>query len=125
MLLVSALKLVSPKPLEPAFGQRGVARRRLQISVPKVVRQAPGVMPIIRELISRRVPQHVRMHRERQLRRSASSLHHSQEPSRCRWRACKFADNSDPLRGIFASNSGSDAISMMFTAAQVAPINLA
>jgi hypothetical protein len=33
--------------------------------------------------------------------------------------------NTDPLRGDIASNSGSDAISMMFTAAQVAPINLA
>ena len=38
---------------------------------------------------------------------------------------CKIARNTDPLRGDFASNSGSDAISVIFTAAQVAPINLA
>ena len=27
---------------------------------------------------------------------------------------CKIADNSDPLRGLFASNSGSDSILMKF-----------
>jgi len=39
--------------------------RALQIPMPKVMRQAPSIVPIIGELVAGRMPEHVRVHRER------------------------------------------------------------
>jgi hypothetical protein len=78
LLRTPRARLILPELREPPFGQRSVARSRLQIAMPKVVRQRSRIMSIIS----------VRMHRERQLRSSTSSLHHPQEPSR-RHLACQ------------------------------------
>jgi hypothetical protein len=59
-----ASRLIRPELCEPIRRQRRVSCRALQIPMPKVVRQAPRIMPIIRQLISRRMPEHVRMYRE-------------------------------------------------------------
>ena len=63
--LVSALHLVLPEPRERPFGQRGIPRSRLQIAMPEIVRQRSRVVAIVGELVSGRMPQYVRMHRER------------------------------------------------------------
>ena len=53
----------------------------------KVMSQAPSILPIIRKLIPCGMPQHVWVNWKLQLRRSARSLDHSQEPSCCYWSA--------------------------------------
>ena len=77
------LSLILPKPREPIRRQRRIPRRRLQIPMPKIMRQRAGVMPVIGQLVSGRMPQHVRMHWEGQLGRLARTLNHPQEPRRC------------------------------------------
>jgi hypothetical protein len=47
----------------------------------KVMRQRPRVVAIIRKLVARRVPKHVRMNLERKVRGVAGSLDHPKEPS--------------------------------------------
>jgi hypothetical protein len=49
----------------------------------EVVREAAGVVAIIREFVARAMSQHVRMDRKRQLRRSTGSLDHPKKPSGC------------------------------------------
>ena len=52
----------------------------------KVVSKASGIMPVVRELVARRMPKHMRMDRKGHLRSYACSLDHPQEPSRGDWR---------------------------------------
>jgi hypothetical protein len=54
--------------------------------MPQVMGQAPRIMPIVSQLITSAVPQHMRMHWERHLRGSAGPLDHPQEPSGGDWR---------------------------------------
>jgi hypothetical protein len=44
--------LILPKPRKPIRRQSGVSRGALEISVAKVMRQAPGIMPIVGELVA-------------------------------------------------------------------------
>jgi hypothetical protein len=43
----------------------------------QVVRKRSGILPIIRELVPRRMPEHMRVYREWKLRGLAGSLDHS------------------------------------------------
>jgi hypothetical protein len=49
----------------------------------EIVRERTRVVPVIRKLVSRRMPQHVRMHREGKLSGFAGALDHSQEQRSC------------------------------------------
>src|SRR5215472_12112878 len=59
-----ALGSVRPKALEAICRELGIADRMLDVSVPEVVLQGAGVLPIVRELEAAGVPEHVRVHRE-------------------------------------------------------------
>jgi hypothetical protein len=69
-------------PLEPIRRQRHVDRRGLDVAVTQVTLQRPGVLALIRELEAAGVPQHVRMHRERQLGKLTRLGNHVAKPPR-------------------------------------------
>jgi hypothetical protein len=52
----------------------------------EVVRKRSRVVAIIRQFVAGAMPQHVRVHRERQLGGFANPLDHPQEPRRGHWR---------------------------------------
>ena len=54
----------------------------------EVVRQRSGIVAIVRQLIPARVPQHVRVHAERQPCSFAAPRNHPQEPRGRHWCAC-------------------------------------
>ncbi len=58
------MQLIPPKLLEPPWCQLGVANGVLDIPMPHVVLDGPGVMPLARQVEPGRVAQHVRMDRE-------------------------------------------------------------
>jgi len=80
-------RLVGPEIPKSIRRQRRVPGRRLQVPMPEVMRQRPGVLAIVRQLVAGRMPQHVWMHSESESRRAAGALDHPQEPSRCYWRS--------------------------------------
>lgn len=47
------------------------------------MRQRPGILPVVRQFVSDRMPQHVRMHRKGQLGHYPRPPRHPQEPSHC------------------------------------------
>jgi hypothetical protein len=60
--------LILPKRIEPLRRKFVVAHRVLDILVPEVVLHRARVLSVVRQFISARVPQHMRMHRKRKLR---------------------------------------------------------
>ena len=80
--------LVLPEFRKPIRRKRSVSRCRLQISMTEIMRKRPSIVSLISELVSRRMPQHMRMNWKRKLSSPASPLDHSQEPHRRYWRAC-------------------------------------
>jgi hypothetical protein len=72
-------------------------RRALKVPMSKIMRQAPSILPIVSELVSRRMPQHMRVNRKWQVRSPACSLNHPQEPSGCYWRACFAHEHIRPV----------------------------
>jgi hypothetical protein len=63
--------LLLPEAFEPMARELGVARRVLDVAVPKPLLQRPGVMAVVGELVAARVPQHVRVDGEGELGRGA------------------------------------------------------
>ena len=63
-LLGASTTLIPPKVLEPVGRHFGVSDRVLDVLVPKVVLQGPGVMAIVRELEPTGMAKHVRVDRE-------------------------------------------------------------
>lgn len=55
---------ILPKIPEPIRRQLGVPHRVLDVLVPQVVLDRPGVVPVVRQLEPTPMPQHVRMYRE-------------------------------------------------------------
>ena len=55
--------------------------------MPEIMRKRAGVLALVGELITRRMPKHMRMNLERKLRSLPRSLDHSQEPSWRYWSA--------------------------------------
>jgi len=68
-------ELVFPEVRKSPLSQRRISGSWLQIPMPKVVRQRPGVMSIVGELVTTGTAQHVRVNRN-----SASQLAQSAEP---------------------------------------------
>ena len=64
----------SPKVLEPIGRHFGVSDRVLDVLVPEVVLQGPGVMAIVRELEPAGMAKHVRVDREWHLGGLAEAL---------------------------------------------------
>ena len=60
-LLGASTTLIPPKVLEPVGRHFGVSDRVLDVLVPKVVLQGPGVMAIVRELEPTGMAKHVRV----------------------------------------------------------------
>jgi hypothetical protein len=58
---------VLPEILEPIWSHFGVSHGVHDILVAHVVLERSGVMPIVGELVAGRMPQHVRVDREREL----------------------------------------------------------
>ncbi len=61
------MRLICPKILEPLRAQLRVAYGVMDILVPQVVLDRPGIMPVIGQLETGGMPQHVRMHRKANL----------------------------------------------------------
>src|SRR5215813_3349872 len=59
--------------------------------MPEVMRQRASILALVGELVSRRMPQHMRMNWEWELSGSARSLDHPQEP-RCCNRSASLGD---------------------------------
>ena len=53
--------------------------------MPEVMRQAPGVVAIVGELVPRRMTEHVRVDLKRQLGSNAGPLDHPEKPSSGHW----------------------------------------
>src|SRR5438105_106545 len=66
---------VLPEALEPLWRHLRIADRVLNIPMPEVVLDGSRVVALVRQLEAARVPQHVRMDRESELRRVACSPH--------------------------------------------------
>ena len=117
--------LIPPEFRKPIRRKRSVPGRRLQIPMPQIMRQAPSILPIICELVSRRMSQHMRMNWKRKLCSLASALDHPQEPRRCH-RSASFRDEHirtvalqwsqrsqlRPMQGMDALNSALSPIHM-------------
>ena len=58
---VSLRLSIGPKPRKPIRRQRSIPRGRLQIPMPEIMRQRPGIGSIVRQLIPRRMLKHVRV----------------------------------------------------------------
>src|SRR5262249_15830759 len=69
--------LIPPKGLEPVDGKLRVPHRRGDAAVAQVVLYRPCVVAIIRQLVSGRVPEHVRVDEEREPRRLTSPSYHA------------------------------------------------
>src|SRR5262245_4945084 len=74
------VRSASPKVLEPVRRQFGIPDRVLNVLVPEVVLQGPGVMAIVGELEPSGVAKHVRVDREWHLGGLAEALN---EPVLC------------------------------------------
>jgi hypothetical protein len=73
---LSGTGLVLPKSLKSIRRKRSVSSRRLQIAMAQIMGEAASVLALVGELVSRRMPQHMRMNWERKLSGSTISLDH-------------------------------------------------
>src|SRR5262249_41727180 len=72
-----ALFSISPEILEPIRRERGVANRRSNRPVAKIVLDRSGVPPIVGQLVAARVAQHMAADLKREARRLASARNHA------------------------------------------------
>jgi hypothetical protein len=66
-------QLIAPKTLEPIRTEFGVAHRVRDVPVSKVLLDRARIVPLVRELVADRVPEHVRMDREGEFRELAGA----------------------------------------------------
>ena len=69
-----------PEVLEAGRRRLGVAHRMLDVAVPEISLQRPGIDAVIGELEAACVPQHVRMHRETEIGGNAKPRDHLTKP---------------------------------------------
>jgi len=91
--------LGSPKVFEARWRQFRISHRVLNIFVAEVGLQRPGIMPSVRQCITARMAQHVRMHTEFELGLLAQSGHHLGEARAGEWafHALKRTRMASPL----------------------------
>jgi hypothetical protein len=75
-------KLIPPEILEPPRRQRRIASRILDIAVPQVGLERPGIDPVVCQLEAAGMPQHVGVRLDTQLGDDGGSLDHAIEPRR-------------------------------------------
>src|SRR5262245_54217256 len=81
------LTLISPEVAEPVRRKLGVSDRVLDVLVAEIVLQGSGIVPVVGKLIAARMPQHVRMQRERHLGGLAEPLDEMVEADGANWSA--------------------------------------
>lgn len=70
-------RLLAPKIPKPRRRQLSVTNRVLNIPVPEISLQSPGVVPLVGQRVATGVPQHVRMRLEGQLSLPTCTLDHA------------------------------------------------
>ena len=80
--VLEGIYLISPKVLEPCRRQFRISNRVANIPMPKIILNGARIVAIARELVSRTMPQHVRMNLKGQARLLTRPLHQPIEPIR-------------------------------------------
>jgi hypothetical protein len=76
----AAFELISPKVLEPCRRQFRISNRVADVSMPEVILNCSRIVAITSELVSRTMPQHVRMKLKGQSSLLTRALHQPIEP---------------------------------------------
>jgi hypothetical protein len=74
--VVARAASISKKPLEPLGRQGGIARRVLNVAMPKVRLDRTRVVPIVRQLVAAGMAEHVGMRLDAQIGRDGCPLDH-------------------------------------------------
>src|SRR6516164_6206442 len=94
------IRSAPPKVLEPVGRHFGVSDRVLDVLVPEVVLQGPGVMAIVREFEPTGMAKHVRVNRERHVNGLPEALDEPVETDGTDWPAALGNEHVGVLRVI-------------------------